>query len=251
MPPKEGTVECLKSDSRAQRPLIVAVDDDPETLRALERLLRREPYEFLTTERPGDVLRWICERPVDLILADQRMPDMNGTDLLEVVRDYSPDTACVILSGYPETALIVERSGLRIERLIAKPWDNAELAAVIRRLLDERARVRSRDGGGRPEAPSSDAPRPAPEEVLVRCAGRSAREVIAEILPICSRGQTEGIRPSIVLADVRLLGDSLSKLLKGLARAVAWSHFPIDLRDESGCVAAFLSALGRGTPARK
>ena len=43
----------------------------------------------------------------------------------------------------------------------------------------------------------------------------------------------------------------LSRLLKGLARAVALSHFPIDLRDESGCVAAFLSALGRKTAARK
>jgi CheY-like chemotaxis protein len=228
--------------------LVVAVDDDPEILRALERALRREPYEFVPTQHPGEVLRLICDRPVDLLIADQRMPEMNGTDLLEVVRDYSPDTACMILSGFPDTALIVERSGLRIERLVTKPWDNDDLAQTIRRILDERPSRASSDVRG-PEASPSPA-RP-PHEFVVDCSGRDARAVIADILPVCSRAQQEGIRPTIVLANVRLLQDSLSRLLKGLARAVAWSHFSVDLRDESGCVAAFLSALGRGAPVRR
>ena len=218
------------------KPLIVIVDDDPEILRSLQRTLRDEPYEILTTEHPVQVLRWITERPVDLVISDQRMPDMNGTDLLEIVREYSPETACIILSGFPDTALIVEESGLSLEHLIRKPWDNAELAVILRRLLETRH-------------PSTVAPEPR-EEITVSCRGRTARDVVAEILPVCSRGQAHGIRPVIVLQDLRLLGDSVSRLLKGLARAVAWSHFPIDLRDESGCLAAFLAALGRRATVR-
>jgi DNA-binding response OmpR family regulator len=213
------------------------VDDDPEILRALERALRREPFKFLATGNPGDVLRWICERQVDLVIADQRMPEMNGTDLLEVVRDYAPDTACMILSGFPDTALIVEQSGLRIERLIAKPWDNDELIAAVRRVLRER-----------PPAPVEAPPK---TEVEVQCAGRGAREVTAEILLICSRALDRGDKVTIVLRELRALEDSLSRLLKGLARAVAWSHLPIDLRDDSGSVAAFLSALGHAAVVRK
>lgn len=220
------------------RPLVVLIDDDPEILRSLQRALKTQPWEILVTEHPAQVLRWITERPVDLVLSDQRMPEMNGTDLLEIVRDYSPSTACVILSGFPDTALIVEESGVRIERLIAKPWDNAELATILEKLLDER----------KPSAVDAASPRTVFE---VECAGRTARQVVTEILPICSRGQATGDRPVIALRNLRLLGDSVSRLLKGLARAVAWSHFPIDLRDESGALAAFLSALGRPASARK
>lgn len=244
-------MERLEAGTPAGRPLVVAIDDDPETLRALRRALRREPYEFFATDRPEDVLRMICERPVDLILADERMPEMNGTDLLEIVRDYSPGTAFMIVSGFPDTALIVESSGLRIERLVAKPWDNAELSVAIRRILEERSRKESEATGKPAEPPPSEAARSISEEFVVSCAGRGAREVIAEILPICSRGHAQGTRPVIVLADVRRLGDSLSRLLKGLARAVAWAHFPIDLRDPSGCVDAFLSVLGRHVAVRR
>jgi DNA-binding response OmpR family regulator len=224
-------VERSNGSTGRSRPLVIAVDDDPEILRALERALRREPFEFVTTGNPGDVLRWICERRVDLVIADQRMPEMDGTDLLEVVRDYSPETACMILSGFPDTALIVEQAGLRIERLIAKPWDNDDLVAAIRRVLGERA--------------PGPAETPAKTEVEVPCAGRGAREVTAEILLVSSRALDRGDKVTIVLKDLRALEDSLSRLLKGLARAVAWSHLPIDLSDDSGSVAAFLSALGR------
>jgi CheY-like chemotaxis protein len=165
-----------RRDSR--KPLLVCVDDDPEILRSLRRVFRSEPWEVLTTEHPAEVLQWICDRKVDLIIADQRMPDMNGSDLLEV-------------------------------------------AAAS-----------------------------AKSEVVVECGGATARDVIARILPACSQARAEGTTAVIVLRNLSSLNDSLSRLLKGLARAVAWSHTPIDLRDDSGCVAAFVAALSRSTSVR-
>jgi response regulator RpfG family c-di-GMP phosphodiesterase len=216
------------------RPLIVMIDDDPETLRSLKRLLHAEPYELLSTDDPAQVLRWICERSVDLILADQRMPGMSGTDLIDVVQDYSPATTCVILSGYPDAALVIEQTGLKLE-LVRKPWDNDGLRAMIRRLLQERART------ARPDSPVPEETKA--RETRIDCAGQSAETVISRILSVCVKAQDEGKRPIIVLENTRLLMDSVSRLLKGLARSVALLHLPIDLRDESGCVTAFLGAM--------
>jgi serine/threonine-protein kinase len=195
---------------------------------------------------------------VDLVITDQRMPEMNGTDLLEVVQDYSPGTACMILSGFPDTTIIVEETQLRIERLISKPWDNAQLVQTIRTILAQRPVEEEAPAEAAAPPPSRPAPPPRPAlpppstgpHVTVDCKGRSARDVIAEILPACSKAGTQGTRAVVVLRNVGLLNDSLSRLLKGLARAVAWSHFPIDLRDESGCVAAFVSALSRSGSVR-
>jgi response regulator RpfG family c-di-GMP phosphodiesterase len=121
--------------AKAERSLVVLVDDDPEILHSLGRLLRRERFELLTTQSPAQVLEWARQRPVDLVIADQRMPDMSGTELLGRLRECSPATKGVILSGFPDTALIVERAGLRIERLIAKPWENDSLKSTVRDLL--------------------------------------------------------------------------------------------------------------------
>lgn len=212
-----------------RKPTIICVDDDPEILRALGRLFRHEPWDLLLTEHPADVLQWICDREVDVLISDQRMPEMNGTDLLEVVQDYSPETACIILSGFPDTAVIVEQTRLRLERLLSKPWDNDQLLATVRGLM-----------GSAPEEP------PPTAKVEIDCSGRTAREVIAELLPFCTRARAEGTRATVVLKSLALLNDSIARLLKGLARL----QLPLDLRDESGCVAAFVAALARSSRVR-
>jgi DNA-binding NarL/FixJ family response regulator len=222
-------VEGLRSTYSMRQPTIICVDDDPEILRALGRLFRHEPWDVLLTEHPADVLQWICDREVDLLITDQRMPEMNGTDLLEVVQDYSPETACVILSGFPDTAVIVEQTRLRLERLLSKPWDNGRLLETVRGLMRSE-----------PEAA------PPLAEVTVECSGRTGREVIADILPVCTRARAEGTRVIVVLKSLGLLNDSISRLLKGLASV----PLPVDLRDESGCVAEFVAALARSSRVR-
>lgn len=222
----------MESPTLIRRPIVVVVDDDPEILRSLSRLLQREAYELLSTESPSQVLEWARTRKLDLVIADQRMPEMSGTELLTLLRERAPETKGVILSGFPDTAVIVERSGLRLERLIAKPWENGALKATIRDLLSH-----ALPGAGRPtEAP------PRVIEIRVDCNGLDAGLVLAEILPACRRAPA-GSRACIVLDNVLLLKDSLARLLKDLARTVAWLELPIEIRDQSGCVNAFLEAV--------
>jgi len=121
-----------------ERPCVVCVDDEPAILAALKRALRLEPYEVLTTQSPEDALHWVSTRDVSLIITDQRMPGMQGTDLLEEVSRSSPSTARIILTAYPGSAYATP--GLRrwLECMISKPWDSGMLRRTIRQLLWER-----------------------------------------------------------------------------------------------------------------
>lgn len=118
----------------SDRELVVFVDDEPAVLSALERSLRAEPYEVLVTGVPSEALAWVASRDVSLVVSDQRMPEIEGTSLLEEVGRRSPATARVILTAYPQSVGLA--SG--IDGMIAKPWDGEMLKQSIRQFLHGR-----------------------------------------------------------------------------------------------------------------
>ncbi len=117
---------------------VLIVDDDPETLSALRRLLAREPYDVLTTERPTLALDWIKSRQVSLVISDQRMPEMLGELFLEGVWIRSPGTLRLLLTGYPETVGQAPGARRRPLKVILKPWNDTVLKLTIRGMLRER-----------------------------------------------------------------------------------------------------------------
>lgn len=121
-----------------ERHCVVCVDDEPAILAALRRALRAEPYDVLTTESPEAALRWISTRAVSLVITDQRMPGMQGTELLAEVSRYSPSTARIILTAYPGPAYATPGLRRTLECMISKPWDGGMLRRTIRQLLRER-----------------------------------------------------------------------------------------------------------------
>jgi response regulator RpfG family c-di-GMP phosphodiesterase len=121
-----------------ERHVVVCVDDEPAILSALRRSLRSEPYELLTTESPQSALKWVWTRDVSLVITDQRMPGMEGTELLEEVVRRSPSTARIILTAYPGDTITKPRLRSWTECMISKPWDNIMLRKTIRQMLGER-----------------------------------------------------------------------------------------------------------------
>ena len=121
-----------------ERHVVVALDDDAQTLDALRRLLRHESYELRTTIRPAEALEWIASGGISLLLSDHLMPEMTGVELSEVVRSMAPDIPCVLLTGYADR--VVTRPGweLPVRELIHKPWDDRDLRKTLRLLLRER-----------------------------------------------------------------------------------------------------------------
>ena len=121
-----------------ERPVVVCVDDEPAILSALRRSLRAEPYELLTTESPESALEWLRSRDVSLVITDQRMPGMAGTELLEEVLKRSPSTARILLTAYPGSTASESGVGDWTEVMISKPWDSVMLRQTIRQLLGDR-----------------------------------------------------------------------------------------------------------------
>jgi response regulator RpfG family c-di-GMP phosphodiesterase len=125
-----------KAAARASGPpLVVCVDDEPQILSALARLLRAEPYEFRTTVDPEEALEWVRTQEVAVLIADYRMPGMSGTTLLQIVKATSPRTERLMLTGYPGETLVIVAGETGLMHLVGKPWDDQVLKGKIRSLL--------------------------------------------------------------------------------------------------------------------
>jgi nucleotide-binding universal stress UspA family protein len=116
---------------------ILCVDDEPLVGRALYRLFSRDPYDVLIADTARKALRYVQEFDVDLVITDQRMPDMSGVELLREVRQASPGTKSLILTAYPESVLVDDPPEAPIPPLFAKPWDEETLRQGVREMLRE------------------------------------------------------------------------------------------------------------------
>jgi response regulator RpfG family c-di-GMP phosphodiesterase len=110
---------------------ILAVDDEPANLRMLERLFRKD-YRIVTATNGEEALAVLKQEEVSLIITDQRMPGMSGTELLRESMGTNPDTMKIILTGYTDIDALVEAiNTARIYRFVCKPWDPTSLKQVV------------------------------------------------------------------------------------------------------------------------
>ena len=117
--------------TRPERTLLL-LDDEENVLRSLVRLFRRDGYHVLTASSVREAFDLLASNPVQVIVSDQRMPDMSGTEFLGRVRDLYPDTMRMVLSGYTDLATITEAINRgAIYRFLTKPWNDDELREHI------------------------------------------------------------------------------------------------------------------------
>ena len=92
---------------------VLLVDDEPNVLDGLTRVLRKEPYEILTANSAEEAATLLEDRSVDLIVSDEEMPGMSGTEFLARVAEQYPDTVRIVLTGNPTlpAALRCQRAG--------------------------------------------------------------------------------------------------------------------------------------------
>lgn len=115
-----------------QRVLLV-VDDEENILRALVRLLRRDGYLLLTANGGAQGLELLAQHPVGVILSDQRMPGMTGSEFLERAKALRPDAVRIMLSGYTDLQSVTDAINRgAIYRFLTKPWDDELLRENIR-----------------------------------------------------------------------------------------------------------------------
>jgi diguanylate cyclase (GGDEF)-like protein/PAS domain S-box-containing protein len=116
---------------------LLLVDDEPNILNALKRLLRREGYQILTAESGAQALELLARQPVQVIVSDHRMPGMTGVDFLSRVRDLYPQTRRIILSGYSDIGTLTDAINRgAVWKFISKPWEDDALKADIKHAFD-------------------------------------------------------------------------------------------------------------------
>ncbi|TDM08132.1 MAG: hypothetical protein C4K60_01100 [Ideonella sp. MAG2] len=119
-------------DATHTRGTLLIVDDEASILSALKRLFRREGYLVLTASDGASGLELLKTQPVDVIVSDQRMPEMLGVDFLRQARLLQPDTIRMTLSGFADLQSIIDAVNEgAIYRFLMKPWEDDRLKAHV------------------------------------------------------------------------------------------------------------------------
>lgn len=115
---------------------VLFVDDESSILSTLQRTLRKEPYKVLVSNNALDALELVSANDINVVIADQRMPDMPGTEFLQRVCEISPDSVRAIISGYANADVIVDSINKgQVYRFIPKPWDVGDLKEAVNQCL--------------------------------------------------------------------------------------------------------------------
>lgn len=133
----DPTSRPLSSRGRPAKPKMLVVDDEPDNLDLLYRTFRRD-FQVLKAESGIMALEVLeSEGEVAVIISDQRMPEMKGTEFLSKTVPQFPNTVRIILTGFTDVEDLVEaiNSG-QVYKYITKPWDPNELKIVVQRAAE-------------------------------------------------------------------------------------------------------------------
>ncbi len=124
---------------------ILCVDDEPNILASLRRLFRRENYKVLTAGSAAAGWAVLEEEHVDIVISDMQMPEVNGTEFLERVRQRWPDTLRLLLTGHADhEATIGAINRGEVYRYITKPWNEDAILLVVRDALERQSLQREK-----------------------------------------------------------------------------------------------------------
>ncbi len=134
----------MKSQAN-RKPKILVVDDEPDNLDLLYRTFYREYKVLRATSGPAALELLAKEGDISVIISDQRMPMMSGTEFLSLTATQYPDIIRIILTGYTDVEDLVEAINAgKVFKYVTKPWEAEELKAVVRQALDTHNVLRAR-----------------------------------------------------------------------------------------------------------
>lgn len=118
------------------RSTLLFVDDAQENLNLFTNLFKRD-HRVVTCLDGEEALRVLENEPVAVLVCDQRMPGLSGTEILYRAREISPDTVRILVTAYPDIDVAVEAINQgRVRRYLTKPWEPSELRALIEQSVE-------------------------------------------------------------------------------------------------------------------
>jgi response regulator RpfG family c-di-GMP phosphodiesterase len=120
---------------------LLVVDDEPEVCDSVYHLLRRD-YQILRATSAADAVKLMEQHEVDIIMTDQRMPEMTGVDMLKTVHSQFPEAIRILFTGYSDIRSVISAINQgHVYRYLSKPWQPEELEAAIADAAAEYTRI--------------------------------------------------------------------------------------------------------------
>lgn len=112
---------------------ILFIDDEENNLISFKAVFRLK-YQVITAIDAAEALRILETEPVEIIITDQRMPNMSGSEFLEKVLEKYPDPMRILLTGYTDISAVIEAVNKgKVFHYLTKPWNEDELDATIQK----------------------------------------------------------------------------------------------------------------------
>jgi len=126
--------------ARPQRPRLLVVDDEEEILWTIEQRLAKERYDLLTAADGLGAMELLSREHVDVLVADIRMPRMNGVDLVLAARRARPDLPVIVMSAYPTSGVLAELAAKGSIHYLEKPFEFSHFLDTVERARATQAR---------------------------------------------------------------------------------------------------------------
>jgi serine/threonine-protein kinase len=213
------SASSIDLDTSVRKARVLFVDDEERILKALKSLFRDRYHVFATTDCEK-ALDFIGKYEMNVVVSDQRMPEMLGVEFLRRAREISPNAVRILLTGYSDLAAIVGSiNDGEVYRFISKPWDNAELKTIMGEAVTiglELANTKSIDA----ELPSRiDASVMVVDQnedmfrVVTELVGKTCQTVYAESVEAAVEKMQE-LEIAVVITDVDFAQNQLTSMLK-------------------------------------
>jgi len=130
------TQEILGSQNEFH-PHILVMEDDLNVAKGLEMVLTDEGYDVYLAGTGKLAMEAFKNKRFDLLVADLRLPDINGMEIIKEVKETQPETEVIAITGYATTAIAVEAMKLGVRDFLPKPFTEAEIKSTVNEALKE------------------------------------------------------------------------------------------------------------------
>ncbi|MEE2637892.1 MAG: response regulator [Acidobacteriota bacterium] len=130
------------TDANTSTGSILVVDDEPSMREMLSIMLRAEGYEVLVADGGRSAVEILCRRPIDLLISDIKMPEMNGIEVLRQAKEIREGIVGILMTAYKSTESLQSALRLGAVDYLDKPFNNDVLKKKVREALEQR-RLRS------------------------------------------------------------------------------------------------------------
>ncbi len=160
---------------KAHPKTLLIADDEPNIRRVLQAIFVKDGYDVHVAENGVKAMEWASANPVTLLITDLIMPDMNGVELIQKVKQKHPDAVAIVITAYATIKTCVDAMRYGASDYITKPFDMDEIRAVVKRAVARAAEYQAAAGS------TSKSSGKAPPSLLANAISPVMQEIITTV----------------------------------------------------------------------